>query len=141
MLLLRLVVIFAGTAAYLGLAVLGEGSFAAFFSNKALVALAIALFALAVVAAYAGGNVSPGVREDRSNRWVLAVFGVLGLLAGYLPAYCERIGFFFIGGEGLRWLGVVLFAAGGVLRLLPVFVLKNRFSGLVAIQPGRAAIP
>lgn len=72
MLLLRLVVIFAGTAAYLGLAVLGEGSFAAFFSNKALVALAIALFALAVVAGYAGGNVSPGVREDRSNRWVLA---------------------------------------------------------------------
>ena len=140
MLLLRLIIILAGTAAYLGLAVLGEGGFAAFFSNKALVALAIALFALAIIAAFAGGNVSPGVREDRSNRWVIAALGLLGLLAGYLPAYSDRVGFFIIGGEGLRWLGVVLFAAGGVLRLLPVFVLKNQFSGLVAIQPGHRLV-
>ena len=27
-------------------------------------------------------------------------------------------------------------AAGGVLRIFPVYVLKNRFSGLVAIQEG-----
>jgi hypothetical protein len=31
---------------------------------------------------------------------------------------------------------VVLFAAGGALRIWPVFVLGHRFSGLVAIQPG-----
>jgi protein-S-isoprenylcysteine O-methyltransferase Ste14 len=36
----------------------------------------------------------------------------------------------------VRWLGVVLFAAGGALRIWPVFVLGPRFSGLVAIQPG-----
>jgi protein-S-isoprenylcysteine O-methyltransferase Ste14 len=36
----------------------------------------------------------------------------------------------------MRWLGVVLFAAGGALRLWPVFVLGHRFSGLVAIQSG-----
>src|SRR5206468_2368627 len=33
-----------------------------------------------------------------------------------------------------------LFAVGGVLRLLPVFVLGNRFSGLVAIQPGHTLV-
>lgn len=31
---------------------------------------------------------------------------------------------------------MILYAAGGVLRLWPVFVLGRRFSGLVAIQPG-----
>src|SRR4029077_3896031 len=36
--------------------------------------------------------------------------------------------------------GVVLFAAGGALRLSPVFVLGHRFSGLVAIQPGHTLV-
>jgi protein-S-isoprenylcysteine O-methyltransferase Ste14 len=40
----------------------------------------------------------------------------------------------------VRWLGVVLFAAFGALRLWPVFVLGNRFSGLVAIQPGHRLV-
>ena len=35
---------------------------------------------------------------------------------------------------------MVLFAAGGVLRLWPVFVLGDRFSGLVAIQPGHTLV-
>jgi protein-S-isoprenylcysteine O-methyltransferase Ste14 len=34
----------------------------------------------------------------------------------------------------------VLFGAGGVLRLWPVFVLGRRFSGLVAIQPGHTLV-
>jgi hypothetical protein len=59
-----------GTAAYLGLAVLGWGEFAAFFSHPALIALTVATFAMTVAAFFAGGNLSPGTREDRSNRWV-----------------------------------------------------------------------
>jgi protein-S-isoprenylcysteine O-methyltransferase Ste14 len=80
------------------------------------------------------------VREDRGNRWVLAAFGVLGLLDGYLPAYTDRIDFWTIDGDTIRWLGVVLFAVGGALRLWPVYVLGNRFSGLVAIQPGHTLV-
>ena len=34
----------------------------------------------------------------------------------------------------------MLFAAGGALRLWPVFVLGDRFSGLVAIQPGHRLV-
>jgi protein-S-isoprenylcysteine O-methyltransferase Ste14 len=56
-------------------------------------------------------------------------------LSAYLPAYTDRIGFWTIDGDSVRWLGVFLFAAGGVLRIWPVFVLGRRFSGLVAIQP------
>ena len=40
----------------------------------------------------------------------------------------------------MRWVGVVLFTAGGVLRLWPVFVLGRRFSGLVAIQEGHTLV-
>jgi len=120
----RLTLIIGGTAAYLGLAILGWGGFAAFFSHPALTALAIALFALSGAALFAGGNLSSGEREDRSNRWVLVAFGLIGLLDG----------------DTIRWLGVVLFAAGGALRLWPVFVLGHRFSGLVAIQPGHTLV-
>ena len=38
------------------------------------------------VSLFSAGNLSAGEREDRSNRWVLAAFAVIGLLDGYLPA-------------------------------------------------------
>ena len=131
----RLALIVVGTAVQLGLAVLGWGGFAAFFSHPALIALAVTLFAVAGVTLFAGGNLSPGVREDRGNRWVIAVIALIGLLDLYLPAYTDRQEFWTIDGNAIRWLGVVLFAAGGALRIWPVFVLGRRFSGLVAIQP------
>jgi protein-S-isoprenylcysteine O-methyltransferase Ste14 len=124
-----------GTLAFLGLAVLGWGGFAAFFSHPALAALVIATLVLTGVGLFSGGNLSPGVREDRGNRWVLIVFALIGLLAAYLPAYTDRKGMWILDGESIRWLGVALFAAGGALRIWPVFVLGRRFSGLVAIQP------
>ena len=129
-----------GTLAYLGLAVLGWGGFAAFFSHPARIALAIALFVMSGAALFSGGNLSPGEREDRANRWVIAAFAVIGLLAAYLPAYTDRKEFWTIDGDAVRWLGVVLFAAGGALRIWPVFVLGRRFSGLVAIQPGHTLV-
>jgi protein-S-isoprenylcysteine O-methyltransferase Ste14 len=128
------------TLAYLGLAVLGWGGFAAFFTNPARIALTTILFALSGAALFTSGNLSSGEREDRSNRWVLWVFAVIGLLAAWLPAYSERIEFWTFGGDAVRWLGVLLFALGGALRLWPVFVLGHRFSGLVAIQKGHRLV-
>jgi len=136
----RWALIVGGTAAYLGMAVLGWGGFVAFFSHPARIALAVATALLAGVSFFAGGNLSSGVREDRDNRWVLTAFALIGLLDAYLPAYTDRIGFWTIDGDTIRWLGVVLFAAGGALRIWPVFVLGNRFSGLVAIQPGHTLV-
>lgn len=128
------------TLAYLGLAVLGWGGIAAFFSHPPLVVLTLILFALTGAALFSAGNLSPGVREDRGNRWVLAAFALLGALSAYLPAYTDRKEFWTFDGDAVRWLGVVLFAAGGALRLWPVFVLGRRFSGLVAIQPGHRLV-
>jgi protein-S-isoprenylcysteine O-methyltransferase Ste14 len=126
----------AATLAYLGLAIHGWGGFAGFFSHPALIALAAVLIVLTAVALLTEGNLSRGEREDRANRWVIPAFGLIGILAAYLPAYTDRKDFWTIDGDSVRWLGVVLFAAGGALRLWPVFALGRRFSGLVAIQPG-----
>jgi len=129
-----------GTLVYLGLAILGWGGISAFFAHPARIALTVVLFALTFAALFTEGNLSGGEREDRDNRWVLAAFGILGLLSAFLPAYTERREFWTFDGDAVRWLGVVLFAAGGTLRLWPVFVLGRRFSGLVAIQPGHELV-
>jgi protein-S-isoprenylcysteine O-methyltransferase Ste14 len=128
------------TLAYLGLAVWGLGGFAAFFSHGSLVFVALATVVMAVASLFTEVNLSSGEREDRGNRWVLPVFGIIGLLSGFLPAYTDRIDFWSFGGEGVRWLGALLFSLGGALRLWPVFVLGKRFSGLVAIQPGHTLV-
>ena len=133
--------ILVGTAAYFALAVIGRGGLAAFFSHPPLIALAIALFALSGVALFAGGNVSPGVREDRGNRWVLVAFGVLGLLG--LPI-CRPTRTASISGPStaIPFDGLAFFSSlpAVLLRIWPVFVLGNRFSGLVAIQPGHTLV-
>jgi protein-S-isoprenylcysteine O-methyltransferase Ste14 len=65
---------------------------------------------------------------------------LVGFLAAYLPAYADRNELWKIDGDTVRWVGVMLFAAGGALRIWPVFVLGDRFSGLVAIQPGHTLV-
>ena len=129
-----------GVLVYLGLAVLGWGGFAAFFSHPALSVVAIVTLLLSVVTIFSRVNLSSGEREDRDNRWVIFALIILGLLQAYLPAYTDRKGFWTFDGDSLRWLGAVLFIAGGVLQIWPVFVLGHRFSGLVAIQPGHTLV-
>ncbi|MBN3788442.1 isoprenylcysteine carboxylmethyltransferase family protein [Burkholderia sp. Ac-20353] len=130
----------AATFVYLGLAILGSGGFAAFFSHPPLTVVAIVTLAMTVVAMFSSGNLSAGDREARDNRWVLAVFAVIGFASAFLPAYTDRLGFWTFDGDTLRWIGVVLYCAGGALRMWPVFVLGRRFSGLVAIQPGHTLV-
>ena len=137
---LRFLLVLVSASAYLGLAILGWGGFAPFFSHPALIALVILFFEFSVVGIIAGGNLSPGVREDRSNRWVIPVLGIISLLDAYLPAYTDRKEFWTFDGDATRWLGLAVMAVGLTLRLWPVFVLGRRFSGLVAIQPGHTLV-
>jgi protein-S-isoprenylcysteine O-methyltransferase Ste14 len=136
----RLLLVVVGAVVYLGLAVIGFGGLARFFSDPALIALAIVFSALSIAALFAGGSLSPGVREDRANRWVLLPIIGIGLLSAFLPAWTDRRDFWTIDGEATRWLGVALFVIGGALRLAPVFILGDRFSGLVAIQRGHTLV-
>jgi protein-S-isoprenylcysteine O-methyltransferase Ste14 len=122
-------------AVQFGLAILGWGRWSAFFSHPPFVALGVATLVLTIVSLFTQGNLSSGEQEDRGNRWVLIAFSLIAILIAFLPAWSDRRDIFVFGGDTIRWLGVVLFFAGGALRLWPVFILGRRFSGLVAIQP------
>lgn len=132
--------VFAPMLLQLGLAILGWGGFGAFFSHPSLVAMVVLTVLMSVVALFTKGSLSTGEREDRSNRWVLWAFALLGILLAYVPAYCDRRDLWTLDGETVRWAGLALFVVGGVLRLWPVFVLGRRFSGLVAIQHGHELV-
>lgn len=121
------------TVVWIGLAVLGEGSWASFFGRPPLLALAVVTLVFAVAAPLTGGSLNTGVREDTSNRWVLWPISLLGIVMGFLPAWSDHAGVLTFA-EGVRWPGLVIYAIGGVARLMPVVVLGRRFSGLVAIQ-------
>jgi protein-S-isoprenylcysteine O-methyltransferase Ste14 len=138
--LLTLLIALSATALWLALAVLGWGGLSAFLAHPARVALLVVTIVLTLASSFTQGNLSSGEQEDRGNRWVLAIFLVVGALTGWLPAYCDRVGLLTVGGDGVRWAGVVLFALGGGLRVVPVFILGRRFSGLVAIQKDHALV-
>jgi protein-S-isoprenylcysteine O-methyltransferase Ste14 len=52
-----------------------------------------------------------------------------------VPPYCDRRNVWTTDGDTVRYLGLILFFAGCILRLAAAFALGRRFSGLVAIQP------
>ncbi len=138
--LVQNVLIFVAVGVQVGVAILGLGGLAFFFAHDALIALAIVGLVMLIVSLFSEGNLSSGEREDRGNRWVLAAFGAILLMISYLPPYTDRMNLLTIDGEATRWVGVLLFTVGCVLRLWPVFVLGRRFSGLVAIQKGHALV-
>lgn len=119
-----------------GLAIVAWGGWGAFFQHLAFQALAGVTIILAVLAVFSGGGLSSGEKEDRSNRWVLGAFSVIALLMAFFSSYTDRLGFWTLDGDSMRWVGVVVCFLGGLLRIIPEYVLRNRFSGLVAIQPG-----
>jgi protein-S-isoprenylcysteine O-methyltransferase Ste14 len=137
---LRPLVIVLGGSAYIGLAALGEGGFAALFSHPPLRVLTVLLLLIAAALFFTRMNLSPGLCEDKGNRWVVAALVAIGLASLYLPAWSDRAGFCTLDGDAVRWTGVALFAIGGVLRVWPIFVLGERFSGLVAIQPAHRLV-
>jgi protein-S-isoprenylcysteine O-methyltransferase Ste14 len=128
------------TFGYLALAALGAGGIGAFLARPQFVALAFMMLALMATALFTVGGFIRRKYEGRGRRWGLAAYAVIALLGGYFPAYTDRIGFFTLDGDLLRWFGVVLFAAGGVLRVVPIFILGRRFSGLVPIQPAQTLV-
>jgi protein-S-isoprenylcysteine O-methyltransferase Ste14 len=70
---------------------------------------------------------------------VLAALFVIPLVIPPLSAYAERVGWWPLpGGIALRWSGVVLSAAGLVLRIVAMAQLGSRFSPFVAVQKEHA---
>jgi protein-S-isoprenylcysteine O-methyltransferase Ste14 len=125
---------------YLGLAVWGWGGPSAFMAHPARAGAAVALVVLSIAAMFTSGNLSSGRREDTKNRWIFLPVLILSLVTGWLPAYTDRREIWTIDGDVVRYFGLTMFVIGSLFRLVPVFVLGRRFSGLVAIQEGHELV-
>jgi len=120
--------------AYFAIAILVFGGWEAFVSHPVFICLMAVTLLMTIIAPFSNVNLSSGEKEDRGNRWVFIAFGVISLASAVVPPYADRIGAWTIDGETTRWIGLVIYTIGGILRLYPVFILGRRFSGLVAIQ-------
>ena len=126
-----------GVIIQLGLTILAWGDWNSFFSHPARTWLVIGSFLLLIVAWFSGSSgISGGEKHSSASKTILYAFGVVILLLVLVPPYCERRDIWVIDGDAIRYSGLFLFFAGSILRLVGVFVLGRRFSGLVAIQPG-----
>jgi protein-S-isoprenylcysteine O-methyltransferase Ste14 len=130
----------AGTALFLGLAALGWGSVAGLAAHPARAAFLALSVLFTLVGLASPVNFSSGQQEDVRDRWIFlpSAAGLVGLF--WLVPYLDRRDLASLDGDAVRYLGLALFALGGVLRIWPMFVLGERFSGLVAIQPGHALV-
>src|ERR1700733_6685080 len=125
---------FIAGGAYFAIAILVFGGWEAFVSHPVFIWLMAVTLLMTIIAPFSNVNLSSGEKEDRGNRWVFIAFGVISLASAVVPPYADRIGAWTIDGETTRWIGLVIYTIGGILRLYPVFILGRRFSGLVAIQ-------
>jgi protein-S-isoprenylcysteine O-methyltransferase Ste14 len=119
---------------FFGLVIVGWGDLAGFFAHPARLGLVLVTIGLSILALLSGANVSAGQREDVHNRWIFLPLALVVLAFAYLPSYADRHNLLTLDGDGVRYLGLLLYILGGGLRTWAIWTLGRRFSGLVAIQ-------
>jgi protein-S-isoprenylcysteine O-methyltransferase Ste14 len=117
-----------GVFLQIGLAAAAWGSWTGLLAHPARRAVILAGLPMALAAAWA-----PFDFRRRSGNAASAVAPWIALAVGFLvfawfPPYWERHGRWLVDGDMVRWLGVVLFIAGGVLRIWPMWALGRRFT-------------
>jgi protein-S-isoprenylcysteine O-methyltransferase Ste14 len=124
-----------GTLLFLAIVIWGWGDWRTFFSSPARTGASI--LALAVAIAY-GFSKSSGLRigrlEDPSSRWIFVPLIIIAVAFAWLPPHLERLNRWTIDGDTVRYLGLIITAIGGYVRVATVFELGHRFSIFVALQ-------
>ena len=119
----------------LALVVWGWGDFRSFFSHPARAGIMILALAGAIAYSASGSSsCATGRREDPSSRWIFVPLIVLVIAFAWLPPHLDRLGVWSIDGDACRYLGLIVTAIGGYIRLATIFELGHRFSIFVALQ-------
>ena len=125
-----------GTLPLLALTILGWGDWRTFFSNPGRTGVIILALAGAIAYAFSGSSgLGIGRREDPSSRWIFIPLIVIAIVFAWLPPHLDRLNRWTIDGDTVRYLGLIITAIGGFVRVATVFELGHRFSMFVAVQP------
>jgi protein-S-isoprenylcysteine O-methyltransferase Ste14 len=125
-----------GTLPLLALTILGWGDWRTFFSNPARAGVIILASAGAIAYAFSGSSgLGIGRRKDPSSRWIFVPLILIAIVFAWLPPHLDRLNCWTIDGDTVRYLGLIITAIGGFVRVATVFELGHRFSMFVAVQP------
>ena len=125
----------AGTLLLLAVVILGWGDWETFFSNPARKGAIILAMAGAIAYGFSGSSgLGTGQLEDRSSRWIFIPIIIIAVAFAWLPPYLDRLNRWAVGGDVVRYVGLIMLAIGGFVRVATVFELGNRFSIFIGLQ-------
>jgi protein-S-isoprenylcysteine O-methyltransferase Ste14 len=124
------------TLPFLALVVWGWGDCMTFFAHPARAGIVLLAVAGAIAFCFSGSSsLGVGRREDRSSRWLFLPLIIVGIAFAWLPPRLDRLDLWTIDGDTARYLGLIVTAIGGFIRVATVFELGSRFTIFVAVQP------
>jgi protein-S-isoprenylcysteine O-methyltransferase Ste14 len=124
-----------GVVVQIALTIAAWGDWNSFFANPVRTAFVIASILLTVAAGFSGtSGLSRGKSYSPASTRIFLPIAVLLLFMIIVVPYCDRHDIWTIDGDVTRYLGFLLSLAGSIIRLVPVFALGHRFSGMIAIQ-------
>jgi protein-S-isoprenylcysteine O-methyltransferase Ste14 len=103
------------------------GSLSGLLAHPARAGLFLVAAAGAVAFLFSGMDFTSLKWEDRRTRIVIPAATAIMVVVLCLPVFADRHEILVFDGDAVRYLGLVAYTAGCVLRIGPMFVLKNRF--------------
>src|ERR1700680_1726211 len=107
-----LIIVSAATLLAPILPILAWGDIAGFFAHPARAGYVAASILGAIAGSFANVSLSGGCGEGRGKRWGLWLLGLISITMSFLPAYMDRRDIWTLDGDAVRYLGLVLYAAG-----------------------------
>jgi protein-S-isoprenylcysteine O-methyltransferase Ste14 len=121
---------------FFGLATLGWGSVSGLVEHRARAAGLAVIGITATASLFSGIHLGGCGSADAHGRWRLVPLALISVALAWLPVYCDRHDLATIDGDAVRCLGLVLLIVGGVMRVMPMFLLGDRFTWPLATQRG-----
>lgn len=112
---------------YLVVPAVAWGSLSGLLAHPARAGMYLVGIIATVAFFFSGCNLASFRWDDRASRITIVVSTLVGLPLAYLPAYCDRHDIAVWDGDIVRYAGLATYAVGCVLRIGPMFALRNRF--------------
>ena len=112
---------------YLVVPALAWGSLSGLLAHPARAGMYLVGMIGTVAFLFSGCNIASFKWDDRASRVTIVVLVLAGLPMTFLPAYGDRHDIAVWDGDIVRYAGLATYALGCVLRIGPMFALKDRF--------------